>query len=204
MFTGIVECIGVISSVEPNQGGFKIRVDIGQAFDDVSIGDSIALNGCCLTVVGIYDDVLAFDAGQETWSRTTMRNLIAGSRVNIERSLQVGDRLGGHYVTGHVDDVGTLFSRTDDEQWSNFVFQAPERLLRQMVPKGSITIDGVSLTLVDVSESNFSVALIPHTLEVTTLGELQEGGSVNLETDVLAKYVERQIQWAERNNTDNS
>lgn len=204
MFTGLVERLGTVNSVEPNEGGYKIRIDINEAFDDVAIGDSIAINGCCLTVVGIYDNVLAFDAGQETWSRTTMRNLTAGSKVNIERSLRVGDRLGGHYVTGHVDDIGTLYSRTDDEEWSNFVFKAPTRLMRQMVSKGSITVDGVSLTLVDVSDSTFSVALIPHTLSMTTLGDLQEGGTVNLETDVLSKYVERQIQFAERNGSNPS
>lgn len=197
MFTGIVERLGIINSVEPNDGGFKIRIDIGQAFDDVAIGDSISVSGCCLTVVGIYDNVLAFDAGQETWSRTTMRNLVAGSHVNIERALKVGDRLGGHYVTGHVDGVGTLFSRSDDEQWSDFVFEASEKLMRQMVSKGSITVDGVSLTVVEVSDDKFSVALIPHTLAETTLGDLQEGGTVNLETDILAKYVERQIQSGE-------
>ena len=204
MFTGIVERLGTVSSIEPNEGGYKIRIDVGQAFEDVAIGDSISVNGCCLTVVGIYDNVLAFDAGQETWSRTTMRNLTAGSNVNVERSLRVGDRLGGHYVTGHVDGVGTLFSRSDDEEWSNFVFEAPERLMKQMVSKGSITVDGVSLTLVDVTDSTFSVALIPHTLAITTLGDLQEGGPVNLESDVLAKYVERQIHWEEKNGSKSS
>ena len=198
MFTGLVERLGSITSIEPNEAGFKIRVDPGEAFDTVAIGDSIALNGCCLTVVGIYDNVLAFDAGQETWSRTTMRNLVAGSKINVERALRVGDRMGGHYVTGHVDGTGTLASRSDDSDWSTFEFEAPANLMKQMVSKGSITVDGVSLTLVEVTDSFFSVALIPHTLTVTTLGALREGDPVNLETDVLAKYVERQIQWDAR------
>lgn len=127
--------------------------------------------------------------------RTIMRNWVTGTKVNFERALKVGDRLGGHYVTGHVDGVGKLFSRSDDADWSTFVFSADEKLMKQMVSKGSITIDGVSLTLVEVTNSTFSVALIPHTLDVTSLGELNEGEPVNLETDVLAKYVERQLEW---------
>jgi len=195
LFTGLVETLASINAIEPTAAGYRMRIDVGRTFDDILIGDSIAISGCCLTVVGIYDNVLAFDAGQETWSRTIMRNWVAGTKVNFERALKVGDRLGGHYVTGHVDGVGKLFSRSDDADWSTFVFSADEKLMKQMVSKGSITIDGVSLTLVDVTNSTFSVALIPHTLGVTTLGELNEGEPVNLETDVLAKYVERQLEW---------
>ena len=195
MFTGLVETLASISTIEPTAAGYRMRIDAGRTFDDILIGDSIAISGCCLTVVGIYDNVLAFDAGQETWSRTIMRNWVAGTKVNFERALKVGDRLGGHYVTGHVDGVGQLFSRSDDADWSTLVFSADASLMKQMASKGSITIDGVSLTLVDVTDSTFSVALIPHTLSVTTLGELREGSPVNLETDVLAKYVERQLEW---------
>lgn len=196
MFTGIVERLGSVNSIEAHQGGYRVRIDIGQPFDDVRIGDSIAVSGCCLTVIGIYDQVLAFDAGQETWSRTTMENLEKGSPVNIERALRVGDRLGGHYVTGHVDGRGNLVRRTDEQKWSTFVFETDPTLMRQMASKGSVAVDGVSLTLVEVNETQFSVALIPHTLEVTTLGSLEAGSPVNLETDVLAKYVERQIAWS--------
>lgn len=198
MFTGIVEHLASVISVEPEGSGYRVRIDVGQTFDDISIGDSIAVSGCCLTVVGIYDRELAFDAGQETWSKTTMGNLVAGSHVNFERALQVGDRLGGHYVTGHVDGVGSLQKRTDDKEWSTLVFEAPGALMKQMASKGSITIDGVSLTLVDVTDTTFSVALIPHTLAITTLGGLAEGDAVNLETDVLAKYVQRQLEWKNR------
>ncbi len=113
-----------------------MRIDVGRTFDDILIGDSIAISACCLTVVGIYDNVLAFDAGQETWSRTIMRNWVAGTKVNFKRALKVGDRLGGHYVTGHVDGVGKLFSRSDDADWSTFVFSADEKLMKQMVSKG--------------------------------------------------------------------
>jgi riboflavin synthase len=136
---------------------------------------------------------LEFQAGEETLRRTNLGNLKSGSAVNMERSLCLGDPLGGHFVTGHIDGQGTLESRTDAGQWSTFWFHAPAELMRQMASKGSIAIDGVSLTLVDVEDERFSVMLIPHTLEFTTLGKLQPGDAVNLETDVLAKYVQRQL-----------
>jgi len=126
--------------------------------------------------------------------RTTLGKLCVGDRVNLEASLRAGDPLGGHYVTGHIDAVGLVDERVDDADWSTFWFRVPKELTRQMASKGSIAVDGVSLTLVDVEPERFSVALIPHTLQVTTLGQRQRGDSVNLETDVLAKYVERQLQ----------
>ncbi|MEC9092157.1 MAG: riboflavin synthase [Planctomycetota bacterium] len=198
MFTGLVEQLGKVHSVEVNDGGYQLKIDAGHLFGSVNIGESIAVNGCCLTVVEFNDNILIFDAGQETWSRTTMRNLVAGSVVNLERALKVGDRLGGHYVTGHIDGTGILARRVDDEKWSTFVFDAPSPLMNQMASKGSIAVDGISLTLVEVTDSTFSVALIPHTLEITTLGELHPGDPVNLETDVLAKYVDRQIHCADQ------
>ena len=165
----------------------------------MAIGDSIAINGCCLTVIGIDGDRFAFQAGEETLRRTNLGRLQAGSRANVERSLKAGDRLGGHFVMGHIDGPGTLASRRDDGDWATFRFTAAGELTRQMASKGSIAIDGVSLTLVDVENSGFSVALIPHTLSVTTLGRLQPGDTVNLETDVLAKYVERQLMLIDSN-----
>jgi riboflavin synthase len=161
---------------------------------DAELGDSIAVNGCCLTVVALDEDTFGFDAGEETLSRTNLGQLGAGSRANLERSLQLGDRLGGHLVTGHIDAMGTLDERKDDADWSYFWFKVPRSLTRQMASKGSVTVDGVSLTLVDVEDERFSVALIPHTLQVTTLGQLARGGKVNIETDLLAKYVERQLE----------
>ena len=134
---------------------------------------------------------VAFQAGEETLSKTRLGELVPGSRVNYERSLRVGDRMGGHFVTGHIDGLGQLMQRRDDGQWSYFYFSAPLPLLRQMVNKGSVTIDGVSLTVVSADDNQFSIALIPHTLSVTTLGQLREGDFVNLETDILAKYVQR-------------
>ena len=174
--------------------GVRLEVGSAQLSRDASLGDSIAVNGCCLTVVGTGDDTLQFDAGSETLSRTNLGELAAGSTVNLERSLQVGDLLGGHFVTGHVDVVGTLQSRHDDSEWSTFWFEMPTHLSAQMVEKGSIAVDGISLTLVDVQSGRFSVALIPHTLRHTTLGKLRPGDRVNLETDILAKYVQKQLR----------
>jgi len=149
------------------------------------------VNGCCLTVVEISTSALTFQAGPETLARTNLGLLKAGSRVNLERAMQLSDRLDGHLVTGHVDGGGQLARRMDEADWSTFWFTAPGPLLRQMASKGSIAIDGVSLTLVDVTDEQFSVALIPHTLAVTTIGSLDVGQQVNLETDLLAKYVAR-------------
>lgn len=195
MFTGLVERLGEIDAIETADPGVVIRIRSAGYFADSQIGASIAINGCCLTVIERDDDVAAFEAGPETLQRTNLGRLEAGSRVNLERSLKLGDSLGGHLVTGHIDGVGKLHAREDDEDWSTCWFETPDGLSRQMASKGSVAIDGVSLTLVDVEQDRFSVALIPHTLKVTTLGGLRVGDPVNLETDVLAKYVERQLQW---------
>ncbi len=193
MFSGIVELLGTVDQLISDPPGVRLVVDAGPIGAGTKMGDSIAINGCCLTVVDVQGSCLGFDAGAETLSRTNLGRLAAGSRVNLERSLQVGDRLGGHFVTGHIDGVGHLRKRIDDKDWSTFWFQVPERLVKQMASKGSIAVDGVSLTLVDVEPDRFSVALIPHTLDVTTLGPLKNGDPVNLETDVLAKYVQQQL-----------
>lgn len=194
MFTGLVETMAVVSETRPEPPGRRLIVRAAELAADAQLGDSIALNGCCLTVVRVDKDRLEFEAGPETLERTNLGELVAESHVNVERSLRVGDRMGGHFVTGHIDAVGELARRLDDGEWSTLWFRAPAELMRQMASKGSIAIDGVSLTLVDVVEDQFSVALIPHTLAVTTLGQLQIGDRVNLETDLLAKYVERQLQ----------
>ncbi|HUE70241.1 MAG TPA: riboflavin synthase [Pirellulaceae bacterium] len=193
MFTGLVETLGTITRLEPIGPGVRLGVRSAVVAEGTQIGDSVAVNGCCLTVVQVAGDVLAFEAGSETLSRTNLGKLIVGSGVNLERSLKVGDRLGGHYVTGHIDAVGTLDARREEGDWSFLWFQVQRELTRQMASKGSIAVDGVSLTLVDVEEERFSVALIPHTLAVTTLGKLAVGDAVNIETDVLAKYVEQQL-----------
>jgi riboflavin synthase len=191
MFTGLVE--SKVSLLETSQigPGKRLVFDLGELSEDVRIGDSIAIHGCCLTVVELRGNAASFELGAETLSRTCLGNIPVGGKANCERSLQVGDRMGGHFVTGHIDGLGTLLRRHQEGEWAHCYFSADILLLRQMVSKGSITIDGVSLTLVDANDEFFSVALIPHTLQATTLGELQIGSQVNLETDILAKYVQR-------------
>lgn len=191
MFTGLVETKGRVTQLMEEGPGRRLVIDAGEVSDGVAIGDSISISGCCLTVVERNGSQLVFQAGSETLSRTTLGRLVVGSFVNLERSLRVGDRMGGHFVTGHVDDVGIVAERSDDADWSTFRFEMPRRLAVEVAAKGSITVEGVSLTVVDANETSFSVALIPHTLSVTTLGERCLGDPVNLETDVLAKYVRR-------------
>lgn len=192
MFTGLVQLLARVANVEPRSPGARLTI-CAPEFTDPVLGESIAVNGCCLTVVELTpaDGILAFDAGPETLLRTNLGQLKPGMQVNLERSLRAGDRLGGHFVTGHVDATGTLAERDGDREWSTFWFQVPEALTRQMVSKGSVAVDGVSLTLVDVEADRFSVALIPHTLRITTLGTLKPGDPVNIETDLLAKYVQK-------------
>lgn len=194
MFTGLVEMRAVVDQLISRPPGVRLVVRAPEIARDLTLGSSIAVNGCCLTVVQVDAETFGFDAGEETLSRTNLGRLAAGSFVNLERSLRIGDRLGGHFVTGHIDGVGLLDERVDDQDWSKFWFRVPANLTRQMASKGSIAVDGVSLTLVDVEAERFSVALIPHTLNVTTLGPMQVGDPVNLETDVLAKYVEQQLR----------
>jgi riboflavin synthase len=194
MFTGLVETKGTIANVVDQPPGRRLTIQAGVVSQGARLGDSVCINGCCLTVVAIDVDRLDFEAGEETLSRTNLGRLRVGSTVNLERSLAIGDRLGGHYVTGHVDALGTLIQRRDDPPWAHLRFRLPRSLASQVAAKGSIAVDGISLTVVDVEDDSFSVALIPHTLEVTTLGQRAVGDEVNLETDVLAKYVQRSLQ----------
>lgn len=197
MFTGLVECIGTVVALKKVGSGCDLLIRPDQELPVPAIGDSIATNGCCLTVTQINEQgqVWTFQAGEETLSRTNLGNLSEGSRVNLETSMCLGDKIGGHLVTGHVDGLGTLAKIEPDGEWAKYWFTIPSALSPQLASKGSIAVDGISLTLVDVTDDQFSVALIPHTLEVTTLGNRQVGDSVNLETDVLAKYVQRQLQF---------
>jgi riboflavin synthase len=193
MFTGLVQSLAEVIDVTPEPPGARLTLREPQIAAQAKIGDSIAVNGCCLTVVAIQGDRFAFQAGEETLSRTNLGELAPGSMVNLEQSLRAGDAIGGHYVTGHIDAVGTVHSRRDDADWCTMWFRAPAAQLAQMASKGSVAVDGVSLTLVDVEPDKFSVALIPHTLSTTTLGKHSVGDRVNIETDVLAKYVQRQL-----------
>ena len=193
MFTGLVEEKGTVRQLKTSNSACNLSIEAPLVSEDVSIGDSIAINGCCLTVVSINGKLLTFQAGSETLGRTNLGQLQPESAVNLERSLQVGQRMGGHYVSGHVDALGTVDERNDDGEWAEFWFRVPAALTRQMAPKGSVTVDGISLTIVNVESDRFSVALIPHTLDVTTLGSRNVGDQVNIETDVLAKYVQAQL-----------
>jgi riboflavin synthase len=193
LFTGLVEEVGTIESIQVSGSGRDFMIRGGLVSSDAEVGDSIAINGCCLTVTAISDAILTFQAGSETLSRTNLGLLNPGDSVNLERSLRVGDRMGGHYVTGHIDGLATVDVRVDDGEWSEFWFSLPRELTRQLASKGSVAVDGISLTLVNVELDRFSVALIPHTLQVTTLGQRKVGDQVNIETDLLAKYVQQQL-----------
>jgi riboflavin synthase len=194
MFTGLVETLGKVVRVDRLGPSADLVIDLGECHPGARIGDSIAINGCCLTIVRLEGPLATFQAGEETLSRTNLGRLQPGSQVNLERAVAVGDRLGGHYVTGHIDAQATLTARRDDGPWAFLHFAVPSSYHRHLASKGSVAVDGVSLTVVTVDNQTFSVALIPHTLNATTLGSLQVGDQVNLETDLLAKYVERMLE----------
>ena len=192
MFTGIVREVGSVASVDGGADGVRIEIDAPTtAAGGVAPGDSVAINGCCLTIVATTDGRLAFDAVPETLSRTALAQLAPGSRVNLEPALRAGEPLGGHYVQGHVDGVGRVRSTEPEGDGLRIWVDAPPDILRYVVDKGSITLQGASLTIAGLDDEGFAVALIPHTLAETTLGQLAPGDPVNLESDVLAKYVER-------------
>jgi riboflavin synthase len=211
MFTGLVEEKGVVTALEPLGDAVRLSVRGPVVTSDATHGASISVNGCCLTVMHQDGDVFAADVMAESLHRTSLGDLQPGDEVNLERAMQAGGRMGGHVVQGHVDGTGTLLDRTPSEHWDVLRFSLPDDLTRYLVPKGSITVQGVSLTVVDVSDPPapgggagtpqpvgaaedtpfFSVSLIPTTLADTTLGTLAPGDRVNLEVDVLAKYVER-------------
>jgi riboflavin synthase len=193
MFTGLVEHLGTVVSAEPREAGTSLVVDAGPLATGIAMGGSVAVNGACLTVVGIEGSRLSFQVGPETIKRTNLGSARAGSRVNLERPLRMGAELGGHWVQGHVDGLGAVLAREPAGEWEMVRFSAPERLLSMMLPQGSITVDGVSLTIVEVGAGAFTVMLIPHTLAVTTLGLLKIGDSVNLEADILARYTWKAI-----------
>jgi riboflavin synthase len=194
MFTGLVEACGRVVAAVPEPPGIRLRVESAVVASDARLGDSICVNGCCLSVVAVAGPCLEFELGPETLARTTLAAARPDGLVNLERSLRLSDRLGGHLVTGHVDGMATLESRSADGDWVSCRFRADPGLLAQMAAKGSVAVDGVSLTLVDVTAAEFSVALIPHTLSSTTLGRLAPGDRVNLETDLVAKYVTRFLE----------
>ena len=197
MFTGLVEGQGTVRILKQESAGLRLTIlpdDTCFSCGELSVGDSVSICGCCLTVVRISEDGLDFEAGQETLSKTSLGSLAEGSRVNLERSLAVGARLGGHFVQGHVDGTATVDKIDRDGEWVDMWFRLPADMTKLMVSKGSVAVDGISLTVVNVESDRFSVALIPHTLEVTTLGQRDVGDRVNIELDVLGKYVARLLE----------
>jgi riboflavin synthase len=193
MFTGIVEELGVVEAIEDQGDAVRLTVRGPLVVSDAGEGDSIAVNGCCLTVVTYDEQVFTADVMKETLDKTSLGGFEPGTRVNLERAVTADKRLGGHIVQGHVDGTGTILSRTPSEHWELVEVALPESMSRYLVDKGSITVDGVSLTVVTVTDKSFTVSLIPETLTRTTLGFKQAGDAVNLEVDVIAKYVERMV-----------
>ncbi|HVV59860.1 MAG TPA: riboflavin synthase [Gaiellaceae bacterium] len=191
MFTGIVREVGTVASLTGSDDGVRLEIDAPATAAEAAVGDSVAVEGVCLTVVAVGGGRLSFDAVPETLSRTALRTLEPGSRVNVEPALRAGDPMGGHVVQGHVDGVGSVRSVEPEGEGRRLWFDAGPDVLRYLVEKGSIAVQGTSLTVAGVDDGGFAVALIPHTLAATTLGDLEPGAPVNLEVDVLAKYVER-------------
>jgi riboflavin synthase len=193
LFTGIVKERGRIAAVEGADGGVRLTVDAPATATGLDVGDSVSVNGVCLTITSLDGSRLQFDAVPETLARSSLGRLEAGATVNLEPALRAGEPLGGHIVQGHVDGVARIRGVQPEGEGRRLWLDAPADLLRYLVEKGSVALDGVSLTVAEVDEDGFAVALIPHTLAETTLGDLERDDEVNLETDVLAKYVERLV-----------
>ena len=191
MFTGIIEEIGKVERIEKNSRNCKLSIKASKILTDIHLGDSIAVNGICLTVTHFNHQAFTVDVMNETWNRTALTLLKHGSEVNLERALSVNGRLGGHIVTGHIDGTGKISSIKKDDNAVWYQINTQKEILDLIVEKGSITIDGISLTVAKVSKLNFSVSVIPHTLEQTILKSKQVGSTVNLENDILGKYVQK-------------
>jgi riboflavin synthase len=189
MFTGLVEGIATVSALEKSGGGIKLSIKTGSAME-VRLGDSICLNGVCLTVIEQNREI-TFEVSPETMKSTNLGELTINDTVNLERALRLSDRLGGHIVTGHVDGVGTIIDKRPAGEYTFYTFKAPPEILRYTVHKGSVTVDGISLTVTGLDAKSFSVAIIPHTLTATTLGRKGIGDRVNLEADIIGKYIEK-------------
>jgi riboflavin synthase len=194
MFTGIIEAVGRIAAIEPREGDCRLSVDCGDLdVAGMAIGDSVAVNGCCLTVVSLGARVFTADVSRESLGLTTLGALERGSAVNLERALTLAKPLGGHLVTGHVDGIGRIESRVDDGRSVRFRIRVPLEMARYVARKGSICVDGVSLTVNEVDGAQFGVNIVPHTLAATIVGEYRQGTNVNLEVDIVARYLERLV-----------
>lgn len=194
MFTGIVEELGTVESIEDQGDAIRLTIRAATVLEDAALGESIAVNGCCLTVAARTEDTWTADVMQETLDKTSLAGVAPGDKVNLERAVTAATRLGGHLVQGHVDGVGHVVRRVPSEHWELVEVAMPAELGRYLVDKGSITVDGVSLTVIEAGDESFTVSLIPETLARTTLGFRQPGDRVNLETDVIAKHVEKLVR----------
>jgi riboflavin synthase len=194
MFTGIIESVGKIESIEDTGGDARFWINTAKLdMSDVKLGDSIAMNGVCLTAIELRDDAYCADVSGETLSKTSLKILQAGSAVNLEKALTPTTRLGGHLVSGHVDGLGKIVSRSDDARSVKFIIEAPKDLAKYIAMKGSITVDGVSLTVNNVNGAQFELNIVPHTLQETIMAQYQSGREVNLEVDLIARYLERLV-----------
>ncbi len=191
MFTGLIEAQGIITRVEKASGGLRLEVYAPEFGRDMAIGDSIAVDGACLTVVKFIRGAFLADVSEETARRTTLSTLRQGASVNLERAMRLSDRFGGHIVTGHIEGIGSLVMRHAAGNSTIYQFQVPGELMDYIVPKGSVAVDGISLTVADTKPDGFAAAVIPHTESLTTLGAKPIGGGVNIEVDMLGKYVKR-------------
>ncbi len=202
MFTGIIEGLGTVKSLTRAAGGLRMGIEADFPMHKIKVGDSIAVSGACLTVVRFQDNIFEVDVGPETLSKTTLGRAKMGDRVNLERALCLGDRLDGHLVTGHVDCVGVVQTRRPMANATLFAFGVPEALSRYIVQKGSVAVDGISLTVNVCKRSTFEVSIIPHTAKMTTMGFKKVGDPVNIETDMIGKYVERFTQHFANGHTE--
>ncbi|MCD5391089.1 riboflavin synthase [candidate division NPL-UPA2 bacterium] len=198
MFTGLIEELGTVERIRSKGASIHLTIKVSTVLGDMKTGDSITLDGACLTVINVTPDSFSVDVMAETLKRTTLSRFKVGDRVNLERALKGSDRLGGHLVTGHIDGIGRVRERK--AQGDDFMLRisAPSEIIKYIIPKGSVAVDGVSLTVVEVARDSFTVAVIPYTAKMTTLGRKGAGSLVNLESDLLGKYVDRLMNYKER------
>ncbi|MBI2471388.1 MAG: riboflavin synthase [Planctomycetes bacterium] len=194
MFTGIIEHLATVKKLSLKAGGAELFLDFSDFYKGLKLGESIAINGVCLTVKGISGQIISFDVSSETLKKTTLEELRNAEKVNIERALRVGDRLGGHFVTGHVDGIGTIKAKKQSADQCTMSFSVESKFTDMMIEKGSVAIDGISLTIVNLVDGAFSVALIPYTLASTTLGFKRVGDQVNIEIDMMGKWVKKLLK----------
>ena len=194
MFTGLIEAVCRVKSVNRKGASMELTVDLGKSAGQVKIGDSVAINGACLTVTRVNGQLANFDVSGETLAKSTLGELVGGSEVNVELAMKAGERFGGHFVQGHIDGIGAIRAIEKQGEFANVKFAAPAELLGQMIVKGSVAVDGISLTVAEMDAEGFSAAVIPKTLEATMLGKVKAGDKVNIETDIVVKTIKKQME----------